>query len=572
MSSRSSGDFQDISAILAKACAEHGVTAGQISALAGTLSRLRVDPGRADWEHAARLLREKDDPQAESATPRPQPESAPPQWNDDFKLKRDIAKGVLADAVPGLCLLFEKPVARDLRKLAKNIARDDMIAADGMLDLLGAVEIDPALDEEFHLLGAAYHALASLAHRRAMSMLAYHIRILAAYPGMPQERAAALLDTAQHWETMAVWTRRRTFAWSDDPAIVTCDRWEDADKFLRAVHGKLAMIARLPQYATSFRPHDKASVATQAGSSAAVETASSSSTVRLLDKIGGVPDTDDDTSVYIKTKPWRMLMEPLPIVGKFDPDETYRVLRREFPWMEDANRGVAEMIAGLRIGRPRLAPILLTGEPGIGKTAWAIRLAELCELPFTTVSVSTSASSMLISGDEREWSSSAPCLAARVARDKAVANPMIILDELEKAPAAASSHAASVHEALLPILDCDEKRTYYDLFLQGQLNLSRFSWVFLSNGLTGLPAPLLDRLTVLQARRPTVAEIDLRLDDMAQIWAPGQAIDPENRRLALARFEETRSLRDVRKAIERVTLQGLWQAPGPRAVTGSQEG
>ena len=131
---------------------------------------------------------------------------------------------------------------------------------------------------------------------------------------------------------------------------------------------------------------------------------------------------------------------------------------------------------------------------------------------------------------------------------------------------AESANASNVFDALLAMLDPGSTGRYFDIFLESHIDLSRISWILLANTLAGVPAPLLDRVTVLEARRPTVEEVERGFDAMAASWLNGRAVPEGAKQRALAKFRETRSLRDLRSAVERGRLQALWQPPGPRPV------
>ena len=558
---------ESIAAVIARACAEYGVTPGQIAGLANTLSKLPSGPVHDDWEGAARMLSRQLDAEPEAAA-----DNIFPRWSCPFKLGYNDAKAVLDDELGELLELvsgdpdrLEDTVRQEVGELGDKDEVDLLVA----FHVLGAIEKMPEPPAPgFHRIGAVLHALASTGSRRGMFALAHHLRVCAAHDSQ-KPVCGVYLEVAQQWEALALRVRSVVPDWKGNPLGLSpaCDRWSSANTWLKRASGRLELLLNDPRYALPGWVPAESHIVKAA--SATMKTQPGEAV--LLDRIGGVAEQDDDTSAWAKIKPWRVLLRPVPVVGRFDPDETYRVLRLEFPWMDEANRRAAEMVAGVRAGRPRIGPLLLTGEPGIGKTAWAARLAQLCELPSTLVSVATG-TSMMIAGDEREWASSAPSLPAKVARDSRVANPMIILDELDKSPPmGSSSNASSVHDALLPILDVNETRQYCDLFLQGNLDLARFNWILLSSGLEGLSAPLIDRLIVVHARRPTLAEIDRRLDEMIAAWLPGESVDPAVRRRALAKFEETLSLRDMRSLIEQASLQALWRAPGPRELVAVDE-
>ena len=88
-------------------------------------------------------------------------------------------------------------------------------------------------------------------------------------------------------------------------------------------------------------------------------------------------------------------------------------------------------------GMSRLPPILLLGEPGVGKTHFARKLAKFLQAPFVSLDMSTAVFSATLSGLDTHWANASPgrvfhSLALGVDGAEATANPVIFLDELDK--------------------------------------------------------------------------------------------------------------------------------------------
>ena len=201
---------------------------------------------------------------------------------------------------------------------------------------------------------------------------------------------------------------------------------------------------------------------------------------------------------------YTILTKPMPVSGTYSPDILWEVLDNAFPWMTEASTLIAQSAAAIMKGHIKRFPyLLLTGNPGTGKTAWASEVAACCGLKSRVVSAA--GSGHFITGFERTWSSSQPSLPARVIRDMKVPNPLVVMDEIDKT---AVSSGSGIPEAMLPLLDDISSASYYDIFLQGELNTSLMSWIFTSNSNAGLPLPFLDRVTIIPVRRPTLKEVE----------------------------------------------------------------
>ena len=293
--------------------------------------------------------------------------------------------------------------------------------------------------------------------------------------------------------------------------------------------------------------------------------------LRPLDAIGDAQSADGQNA----SRRFGRLLSPLPLLGGRSADEVWRSLSAEFPWFSDANAeiaGSAAVCGRAGTGYFRLLrPLLLVGPPGSGKTRWARRAAVACGVAFAPVSLSGSASSIVLAGTERGWSSGTPSLPARVMQERRTANPLIFLDEVDKT--AESKQNGSATDALLMLTEPETAARYPDAYLLGLLDLSRISFVMAANSLAILPPALLDRVTVVHVGRPEARHFGILLggimaDLQAEAGMPDGAMpDLSDARPALERvFLESRSARTLKAAAEKAFRAAIWTPPGPRAV------
>ncbi|MEI4488259.1 AAA family ATPase [Frigidibacter sp. MR17.14] len=147
----------------------------------------------------------------------------------------------------------------------------------------------------------------------------------------------------------------------------------------------------------------------------------------------------------------------------------------------------------------RLPPLLILGPPGCGKTHLAQRLAALSGTASARVDMSGAAAPWSVAGGEFGWRNAGPGIAVTTIARSGTANPLILLDEIEKAGA---THAGDPLNALLPLLQPETARTFRCPWLEAPVDLSHLSWVLLGNGIGRLPAPLLDRLAIHEVGYP----------------------------------------------------------------------
>ncbi|MCW2303558.1 hypothetical protein M2324_001955 [Rhodovulum sulfidophilum] len=104
-----------------------------------------------------------------------------------------------------------------------------------------------------------------------------------------------------------------------------------------------------------------------------------------------------------------------------------------------------------------------------------------------------------ISGTEYVWRSSAPGIPVRTLGSSDHANPLIVLDEIDKAGATVGGNSV---EALLPLLQSDMARDFVCPFLQGSIDLSWISWIATANDLSRVPDPIKDRMKIFRVEAP----------------------------------------------------------------------
>jgi hypothetical protein len=220
--------------------------------------------------------------------------------------------------------------------------------------------------------------------------------------------------------------------------------------------------------------------------------------------------------------------------------DAYRVLAGPIPFRQvprDAARrlgalarmapGFAAPLAEIRRGlalaahagrpSPRLRPILLVGPPGVGKTWFARRVAQALALPFASLNLGGATDNRSLAGTARGWSGATPAWpVAELARMRAP-NPVLFLDEVEKAGGARDGNGRA-HDTLLAMVEPESAAAWFDECLRSAADLRHVVWIMAANETRGIPAPLLSRLSVHRIDPPPAEAFGTTLGGCWKRW------------------------------------------------------
>lgn len=126
-----------------------------------------------------------------------------------------------------------------------------------------------------------------------------------------------------------------------------------------------------------------------------------------------------------------------------------------------------------------LRPTILVGAPGTGKTALLRAFAAELGLSVSQKSVAGINDSNLF-GTSAGWSTAMPSIVSSTIAQSGTLNPLIILDEIDKAQ---TTHNGSIQECLLPLLEPGEARRYHERYLASAVDASGINWIFSANEL-----------------------------------------------------------------------------------------
>jgi len=147
-----------------------------------------------------------------------------------------------------------------------------------------------------------------------------------------------------------------------------------------------------------------------------------------------------------------------------------------------------------------LTPMLLLGPPGVGKTHFAHQLAELLSTTMSLVPMSSMTAGWLLSGSSSQWKGAKPGKVFEALVEGQYANPVLVVDEIDKASADAQYDPLG---ALYSLLEHDTAQRFVDEFAEVPIDASQVIWITTANDERGIPEPILNRMNVFQIEAPT---------------------------------------------------------------------
>lgn len=226
---------------------------------------------------------------------------------------------------------------------------------------------------------------------------------------------------------------------------------------------------------------------------------------KAIERYAKIPEQSSDSSVqriYIETLlelPWDKMSK-----DNKNIDRAEKTLEKDHYGLKKVKERMLEFLCVRSLTSKGKSPIIcLVGPPGTGKTSIAKSVARALNKKYVRVSLGGVRDEAEIRGHRRTYVGAMPGRFAQGLKTAGVKNPLMLLDEIDKVSA---DYKGDTSSALLEVLDGEQNNVFRDHYVEIPIDLSEVLFIATANDISNVPAPLRDRMEIIEVSSYTENE------------------------------------------------------------------